>query len=275
MIKQTTTPMRGYYSLVQFCPDYSRMEVVNVGIVLFCPDNGFLQARMSPGNSRAKKLVKTGELKVAALTAAKNSLANRFVHDRQSFASVEDLNNFALTLGNELRLTEPRPVKVRTPSEDLERLFNELVEETRKVAAVEVFQEPHFPELDATFRELAIQSRATLDFEITVPILRRKLSVPYGYQNGVFNLVVTKEFSARDKTAMDSAMELAMEGDQVYKNGLKKPNDSRLIVVSSFNSDSDQSLIADVDSLLTQYQVRSVLPDTLGSFLHEVRTSAH
>ena len=48
---------RGYFSLVQFCPNPSRAEAVNLGVILFCPDAGFLEAKMSAGNKPAMKLV--------------------------------------------------------------------------------------------------------------------------------------------------------------------------------------------------------------------------
>ena len=38
------TTEKGYYSLIQFCPDVSRLEAVNLGVILFCPGSAFLQA---------------------------------------------------------------------------------------------------------------------------------------------------------------------------------------------------------------------------------------
>ncbi len=47
---------RGYYSLIQFCPNPSRAEAVNLGVLLFCPEAGFIGARTSATNQRAAKL---------------------------------------------------------------------------------------------------------------------------------------------------------------------------------------------------------------------------
>ena len=33
------TPTTGYYSVIQFCPDRSRLEAANVGVLLFVRDN--------------------------------------------------------------------------------------------------------------------------------------------------------------------------------------------------------------------------------------------
>jgi hypothetical protein len=39
------TPTKGYYSIVQYCPDLSRGETTNIGIVLLVPERGYLSAR--------------------------------------------------------------------------------------------------------------------------------------------------------------------------------------------------------------------------------------
>ena len=39
-------PTRGYYSLIQFCPDTCRLEVANVGVVLYCPEVSFLISKL-------------------------------------------------------------------------------------------------------------------------------------------------------------------------------------------------------------------------------------
>ena len=53
-----TTPMnqptKGYFCLVQYCPDLARQEVANVGVLLFSPDHDFLEARLVTGNQRVE-----------------------------------------------------------------------------------------------------------------------------------------------------------------------------------------------------------------------------
>ena len=63
-------PQKGYYSLLQFCPDVSRLEAANLGVVLFCPDSNFLEAKTSRSVRRAEKLVGRGELARDALKLA-------------------------------------------------------------------------------------------------------------------------------------------------------------------------------------------------------------
>ena len=48
-------PEKGYYSVIQYCPDLGRFEAANMGVLLFCPESGFLKSLMSGNNSRIIK----------------------------------------------------------------------------------------------------------------------------------------------------------------------------------------------------------------------------
>lgn len=121
-------PKRGYYSLIQFCPDSSRLEAVNVGVLLFCPEIQFLAARTAASNDRAAMLVGCGGLDEAALNSAKRAVERRLEVDREAFQTLEDLQRFVASRGNALKLTDPRPLKVFDPEGDLDTLFAELVD---------------------------------------------------------------------------------------------------------------------------------------------------
>ena len=71
---------RGYYSLVQFCPNPARAEAVNVGVILFCPEAGFLAARTSAGARAAAKLVGREGVDPAELEAAKQAIIAPGLH---------------------------------------------------------------------------------------------------------------------------------------------------------------------------------------------------
>src|SRR5215813_971909 len=103
---------KGYYSLIQFCPNPSRLETVNVGIVLFCPELNFLEARTTKGNQRPAKLVGHKNIAKAGLNAAKRSIERRMATDKQAFSNIEDLQKFVDSRGNVLKLTPPRSTKV-------------------------------------------------------------------------------------------------------------------------------------------------------------------
>lgn len=67
----------GYYSLIQYCPDLSKAESVNVGVLLFCPDVKFIDARTSSGNDRVRRFFGGGSFDSARLQAAKKAIEVR------------------------------------------------------------------------------------------------------------------------------------------------------------------------------------------------------
>lgn len=42
-----STATKGYYSILQYVPDPERAEGVNIGLMLFCPEKGFLRIQTS------------------------------------------------------------------------------------------------------------------------------------------------------------------------------------------------------------------------------------
>jgi hypothetical protein len=49
-------PRQGYYSIVQYCPDPSRLEAVNIGVVLFCPEQSLPKVRFGRPKTRVDQL---------------------------------------------------------------------------------------------------------------------------------------------------------------------------------------------------------------------------
>ena len=47
--------MKGYFSLIQYCPDTARREAANVGVMLLCPEAGFLDIKMATTNHRVRR----------------------------------------------------------------------------------------------------------------------------------------------------------------------------------------------------------------------------
>ncbi|WP_166822570.1 DUF3037 domain-containing protein [Thalassoroseus pseudoceratinae] len=267
-------PQRGYYSLIQFVPDASRLEAVNMGVVLFCPDSGYLRARTSGSNKRAEKLVGRGNLEKEALNAAKDAIEKRLEVDRESFRDIEDLEQYIDTRANWLKLTKARPVKVFHPETELDKLFVELVG-GRPSRQAKADSRELFPDLHDVFQRLELEGRAQLDVKVTVPVLQRSLNVPYAYQNGVWNLVKPQRFSSKESASIKTAMGLAMEGDLVKRHGTKPQNDARIIVVLSFDEPENTALVSKVDSLFNEYHVETVAKNRIPDFVAKVEREAH
>lgn len=266
------TAKRGYYSLIQFCPDPSRAEVVNVGVLLFCPEARYIAARTARGKARAEKLVGKSGVDSASLNAAKQAIEHRLEVDREGFQTIEDLRRFVDTRANVLKLTDPRPVKVFDPQDDLRKLFEELVGGSARRKPATVFP----PELHEVFHRLEHEGRARLNWNVEIPVVRRDLKIPYAYRNGVWNLVRPRLFSNDEGPAIGHAQQLAVDGDLLRRHGADQEGEKRLVVLTAFEpGDSAADLENRIADLFKVYEVTTVRQHDLPEFLKQVEQQAH
>lgn len=266
------TAYKGYYSLIQFCPDPSRAEVANVGVLLFCPELNFISAHVSSGNDRVRRFFGSENADAKRLKAAKLGIKDRLETERSRFRSLEDLEKFIRTRANELVITEPRSMKVRDPQKQLGELFEELVGGRAREARESATE---FPELHKIFGKPSIASRIHRDMEVTVPIVNRMLEIPYGYQNGVMNLVKPQRLHA-GSVGLDRAMTLALEGELLQRLPDEEGNERKLIVCL-FADDSNRGRETEQQAkdILGYKQVRALTPSGLFEFGLEVEAQAH
>ncbi len=255
--------MRGYYSVVQYCPDASRAEAASIGVALFCPEARFADAKLETSNARVKKFFGKDAFDSFALDAMKESLRERLLRERQNFKSSEDFTHFVETRANELRLTAPRPMKVDDPDRELEALYIELIGASRKPYLP---RPPLVPQLDEFFRTPRLSGRVQLNLKRRVPVADVDLEVPYAYQNGALNLVKPERF-----VSVGPALKLACEGDM-----LRRHSADRLIVVPVIvNAAKESELRAHVGRVFEEYKIRVIHPDGLSNFMAEVEREAH
>ena len=261
-----------YFSLIQYCPDPGRLEAANVGVLLFCPAANFLDAHIAWSNDRVRKFFGRQSFDTWALTQAKRALVARLKVEREEFRTLEDLVKFIQTRANDIVLSPPRPAKVWTPQEDLERLFQELVGKQRTPAQRKVM----VPELDAVFQELEHEGRAALNVPVKIPLLGKRVRIPYAYRNGAVHLVKPERFPPVEGQATDAAMKLAIEGDLLERYGRDADGEKRLVVVSTFAGETPNPDVRErVVRVLKEYHVKTVLPSDLAAFVEEVRRKAH
>jgi len=266
---------KGYYTLIQFRPDASRLEAVNMGVLLFCPETGFIGARLAKSNQRAAKLVGRAQLNSAALNSAKRALERRLKIDSAAFKTLGDLQHFIDSRGNILQLTPPRSVKVFDPETDLDKLFSELVGgHPRQLVGTAGAPGPGdkvVTALDGFFRRLAQEGRARLNWDVEVPLVGRHLHIPFAFRNGAWNLVKPWRFSGQEKRALSAAMHLAVEGDLIHRHGKDEDGEKKLIVVSSFEEPVHaKDLEGRVAEVLHEYSVDMVAPGQVSLFTSRV-----
>src|SRR3989304_5504810 len=118
---------KGYYSLIQYCPDLSRLEAANIGVILFCPGRGFIRAKIAHGNDRIRRFFGSQDSDWTQINAVKNAIINRLEVTGKDFKNLNDLTSFIATRVNGEQGTAPRPMKVSEPEKDLDELFDDLV----------------------------------------------------------------------------------------------------------------------------------------------------
>jgi len=262
---------KGYYSLIQYCPDYSRLEVANIGVVLFCPELRFLKARMVRGNDRVRRIFHGREIDLPQIEGAKMAIAERFETAQSDITTLDDLKQFIASRGNDILLTPPRPVKVVEPDADLNRLFGELV--GGRSRSLRERGQAEIPELDQLLRQRKVAGKIQFNVPVTLPIVGRRLEFPYAYRNGLLNLIRPKRFPAHEGSALNSAYTLAVDGDLLSRHpegGIKR----QLIVVSAFE-DPQSGLSMKIHNLLDEFGVRDVPVTGLAHFIAEIEREAH
>jgi hypothetical protein len=83
--------IQGYFCLIQYCPDLARQEAVNVGVLVFCPQSGFLEIKLTEDNDRVARLFGKHSFHPASLDAAKRGLVYRLTAHR---GPAEDAGGF-------------------------------------------------------------------------------------------------------------------------------------------------------------------------------------
>lgn len=127
-------PSKGYYSIIQYNPDLSRFEAANVGVLLFCPEHGFLKALTTTGNARIRRFFGSQGHDWQRINAFKRGLEDRLT--TEDIRSVDDLKQFIALRANVLQITPPLPMKVVDPERDLAELYEQIIgEPARKQTA--------------------------------------------------------------------------------------------------------------------------------------------
>jgi hypothetical protein len=124
---------QGYLCLIQFCPDRARMETVNVGLVIFCPALDLLEVRVTENDDRAARLFGPDGVRLDLLDSGKQAIVNRLRAADSRPRTLEELQHFVDTRGNDLILTQPRSMRVEEPARQLDDLFRQLVLDPRRL----------------------------------------------------------------------------------------------------------------------------------------------
>jgi hypothetical protein len=266
---------RGFYSVVQYCPDRFRAEAVNVGLVLLCADPHALRVKMSGNYDRVRKLFAISKQDLNNLKFSTRGLTNRIENSADELRTSEDLAAFAASRANDLLLTEPRLAKLVNFDEDFERLFAQLVEthstaELAEASPAEVLP----PKLGEVFYRLQQARKIWQPGTIMVPVYNRKLEIPYAYRNGLVNLVKPHVFPA-NRRAETQAATLTVNGQLIQKHPIDGERHTLIVVSTQENAEQAKEIDDHVAPLFKDLGVRLVRPHNAEAFAAEVEASAH
>ncbi len=260
-------PTKGYYSLVQYCPDLARGEATNIGIVLLVPERGYLRSRLVRDNSRVRHMFGTSGDALRQLNDFKRSFVSRIEAESVRITDPEALQQFIDTRGNFIQLTPPRFVKVRECEEQLNRLFDELVGAEKKKKSRESLE----TQVGKRFAAADLERYLRHDIRVTVPHANRDIRIPFGFQNGHFNLLQVASFESSDDDAkFRRACVQSMQGkflQEIEDNELGKLSFN---VIGRFAGDQDQA-IPMVRETLAENNVRLFLEKDLSDLVDEIR----
>jgi hypothetical protein len=261
------TPAKGYYSLIQYCPDLGRLEAANVGILLFCPERLFLEAKMSSNNRRITQFFGREGHDWNRINSFKKGLEERLFKESSDIRTFEDLQRFIALQANTLQITPPRPMKVFDPRKDLDKLAVEFLGQIAKPAH-SVSLRRH---IQKRLFKAGLQSKLRTEIVLEVPILKKQVEIPFGYQNGRFNLLTDVGFSARDRDrSVSTACKYAVEGQSLFENEHPDLGKLRLCVIGKFRAHDKETPLL-VKGVLEKHCVHLYRADDLATLIDEIR----
>ena len=114
-------------------------------------------------------------------------------------------------------------------------------------------------------------SKLKRDIEIHVPSLNKEIDVPFGYQNGRFNLIQPVSFQASDPAQLRrTASAHAVNGIALYENPDNVLGDLELVVVGDFRSNA-KAVRDDVQRILRQGRTKLYTSRKLNDLIQEIR----
>jgi len=260
----------GYYSLIQYCPDPSRLEAANVGVLLFAPEQKFLKALMARDNRRIQQFFGRHGHDWVRINSFKKAVEERVQAETGSMRTLEDLKEFIARRANRFLMTEPRSMRISVPQQDLERIYQELIGGDLPSGHGQSFKSY----LQKRFFAAGVQRKLRTDISIRVPTFDRTVTIPYGYQNGRFNLIQPARFEADAAERLEPmACRYAIEGRSLYANPDEKLGKLQLIVVGKFPPQKNENRRV-VQKILEENSVRLVASTELDRLIDDIRTTA-
>jgi hypothetical protein len=256
---------RGYYSLIQFCPDPSRLEGVNIGVVLYSQSEKRLKVQFTRNNQRIRKFF--GNQDWSLINRAKASIENQL--RSQQFLSVEELEGYISKRANIIQMTPPRPMHLTDLDTSIKELHFRLVDG-------DLLERRHRIDgfLTQRLTEAGVVDLVAKSVSVEIPDIKRHIRVPYGYQNGRFNLISPVQFDSSPELIFSKTGKSAIEGQLLYNKRHPTFGEMRLVVVANFDEQIESSAREFVKRTLVEHSVTLYSFEDLAPLMDDIRRSA-
>lgn len=268
------SPTTGYYSLIQYCPDRSRLEAANVGVLLFAPACSFLKVRLAHGNDRIRRFFQDEAGDLAQINLMKRMLEHRVEDEAGGIRTPGELQHFLTRFANELVFTAPRAVRVENPELELTQLFEDLVGGGRVRRDVSTATDVGMLLRDR-LETAEFATKVRRKTRAVVPVLGEELEADYAFQNGRLNLIQAREFNQQwPADVMREARTLAVDGHLLFKHPDPQGGPRQLVIVGAFGAAAKEQQ-AKIEGLLADHEVMLYSPETLDRLVQRIRETAH
>ena len=116
----------GYYTLIQYCPEPRRMEHVNIGVILLCPELEFFDGMVVGHNSRIKQFFGDSH-DWEQIDSLKLRIQEKIWSLKPRIKKLVDLKDITCQWPNQIQFSWVQTTPVWNPERNLNQLFLEIV----------------------------------------------------------------------------------------------------------------------------------------------------
>ena len=246
----------GYYSIIQYCPDRTLMEVASIGVLMFCPQLGYVGVRTTRNNRRIEKIFGQNVGNENFLQSYKDGLCHHFDKRFQHGVSYEEMQSYLRSFVNDVCFTEIRTTLVVDPEQALDSLF------TRVFGAEEATQKSemiHYRPRKKLLEALRSRSGDILDKiaipkSVIIPEYEHAIAPAMIFLNEHVNLVVPRMIN-KDNAAQRAGFGLVV-GELLDKHELEWGRSKMVILANVQPEDESDNFFAPYRIMLEKNGVK-------------------
>lgn len=186
------------FAVIQFMPDEIKQEIINIGVILHCPEKGVLKTRFLKNLQKLHRIVSINQINEFRnfrnnLNKHLRALESQMLDTKLDIAIAFDyLDSLAERDFSKFVVKFPTPLITEDPYEKLDDLFNLYVFEEDNI---EKRDQPLVNTVWRKFKQAGIESYIRKDVEIP----NFPFPIDYGFQNGAANFIQTIKFTDSSK----------------------------------------------------------------------------